>query len=147
MPAAPEFGHRRGDVRVIEVLREVEAEHQTHADRHLRITGEIEVKLHTVCGNAHPCSGCGNGLIADICEVIPEVAELICQQHLASQTDDKELNALPELVGSGLTVMQLLLHIGEADDRSGNELREHQNISAEIDQTVFHIDLIAVNVD
>ena len=45
VPAPPELGDRPRDVRVVEVLQEVEAEHPCQADGHVRVAGEVEVDL------------------------------------------------------------------------------------------------------
>ena len=45
VPAPPELGDGSGDIGVVEVCGEVEAQHLAHADAHEGVAGEIEVQL------------------------------------------------------------------------------------------------------
>ena len=57
VPPPPEFRDGFGDVRVVEVFQESEAEHLTHADGHFRIAGKVEVDLQGVADAAQPGHG------------------------------------------------------------------------------------------
>ena len=45
VPAPPELGDGGGDIRVVEVLRKVEAQHLAHADAHHGVAGKVEIEL------------------------------------------------------------------------------------------------------
>ena len=45
MPSAPEFTDTLRHIRIIEIFREMETEHLTQTDRHIRITGKIKIDL------------------------------------------------------------------------------------------------------
>ena len=45
MPAPPELGDGGGDIRVVEVLGKVEAQHLAHADAHHGVAGKVEIEL------------------------------------------------------------------------------------------------------
>src|SRR5690606_2583166 len=54
VPAPPELGDRLADVGLVEVLHEAEAHHQTQADGHAAVAGEVEVQLRGVGHGAQP---------------------------------------------------------------------------------------------
>jgi len=61
MPAPPELGDRAGDIRIVKVFGEMEAEHLPHADGHVGVTGEVEVDLEGEGADTEPCRGGGSG--------------------------------------------------------------------------------------
>ena len=54
MPAPPELRNGAGNIGIIEVFREREAENVPQADGHVRIAGKIEENLKRVGQRAHP---------------------------------------------------------------------------------------------
>ena len=46
VPAPPEIGDPPREIGTPEIDREMEAEQLCHADRHIGVTGEIEIDLH-----------------------------------------------------------------------------------------------------
>src|SRR6516162_5125733 len=48
MPALPEFAYRLGDVRENEVFEEAKSEHQSQANGHIGVAGEIKINLQRV---------------------------------------------------------------------------------------------------
>lgn len=54
VPPPSEFGDRAGDVRVVEVFQKVEPEHAAQANRHVGVTGEVEIDLQRVAQHAEP---------------------------------------------------------------------------------------------
>ena len=54
VPAPPELAHAAGDIRIVEVFREREAEEHTDADGHVAVAGEIKEDLQTVAHRAEP---------------------------------------------------------------------------------------------
>ena len=60
MPAAPEIFDRGGNIGIVEVLVNVKTEHFAQTDRHIRITGKIEIDLESISHNADPGHRRGN---------------------------------------------------------------------------------------
>ena len=54
--AAPEFRDAGGNVRIIKVLVEIEAQHLSKTDGHIGISAEIEIQLQCICANGKPGS-------------------------------------------------------------------------------------------
>ena len=48
MPPPPKLRGGAGEIGVVEVLQEVEAEHPPEADRHVGIAGEVEINLERI---------------------------------------------------------------------------------------------------
>jgi len=48
MPSAPEIGHRARNVRIVEVLLKLKSEDFSKTDRHIRVSGKIEIDLERV---------------------------------------------------------------------------------------------------
>ena len=70
MPSTPEVGDRLGAVGRVEVAQELEAEHQSEADRHVGVAREIEIDLKGVGddsdpGNVPHRSVCGEHSVGD----------------------------------------------------------------------------------
>ena len=55
VPASPELGYTGGNIRVIEVLFEIESQHFAKADGHIGISAEIEIQLHGIGEDTDPC--------------------------------------------------------------------------------------------
>ena len=58
MPPPPEFRHAFGYVRIVEILKKMEAEHTTKTDGHIGVAGKIEIDLEGEEQNAYPGAEC-----------------------------------------------------------------------------------------
>ena len=88
MPAAPELRGGLGNVGIVEVFRQAEAEDPAQADGHIRIAGEVEIQLEGVGDAAQPRQGHGqpvSGGKGRICNDTQGVG----QQHLLGQAEAK----------------------------------------------------------
>ncbi len=54
MPASPEFGDALGNIRIVEVLEELKAQHISQSARHVGVAGEVEIDLEGIGDDAHP---------------------------------------------------------------------------------------------
>ena len=54
MPATPKVLHGGRNIRIIEILFEMKSEHFAHPDRHIRISGKVEVNLKKVSYGCDP---------------------------------------------------------------------------------------------
>ena len=158
MPATPELGDGSRDIRVIEVCREVEAQHFAHADAHHGIAGEVEVQLQAVGDDAQPHQRGGGvgqphkgggraGGHAD--DVGPQGTDGVCQQHLLGQTEGEQGHALFDL-RQGVAVLvdvQLIRYIAVFHDGARNELREHDHIGTKVDDVALGLHIPAVDIN
>ena len=87
VPPAPELRHRRGQIRIVKVFIETEAEDPPQTDGHVRIAGEVKVDLEAEGEKAHPASQhrqlprpLGGQAI------LPQRADGVGQQHLLGKT-------------------------------------------------------------
>lgn len=54
MPSSPELGCRGRYIRIIEVFHKTEAEHMTQTDRHVRISGKVEINMQHIADGIEP---------------------------------------------------------------------------------------------
>ena len=147
MPAPPEFGNAFGNIGIVEVFKELKAQHTSQSDGHIGITREIEVDLEGIQDHNQP--GAQNGLLK--CErlmiVVEEDVHRVGQQNLFGQSRAEALHARGEFIHRFLSVGELLVHVAVADDGTGNELREERDIGSEGNDTALHPRVAAVHVD
>ena len=91
VPAPPELGDGCGDIRVVEVCGEVEAQHLAHANAHHGVAGKVKVELQAIGDDAQPHQrgGCigkahkgGGRAVRNADDVCPQSTDGIRQQHL-----------------------------------------------------------------
>ena len=145
VPPPPEFRDRLRAVRRIEVLREHESEHQTEADRHVRVAGKIEIDLECIRDRAVP--GVETAQVARVERGVSDLAARIRQQDLLRHAEHEERGAAREFLPGERAVAELVRHILEPDNRAGYELREHRNITRVIDEIGHDLRVAAVHVD
>ena len=88
MPAAPELRSRLGNVRIVEVFRQTEAENPPQANGHIRIAGEIKVELESVGDAAQPGQGHGQPVSGGKGRVGNDT-QGVGQQHLLGKAEAK----------------------------------------------------------
>ena len=147
VPAAPEFGDAAGDVGVVEVLRELKAQHPPEADGHEGITGKVEVDLEGVSDDAQPGQRGGYRLEAQGLHLVPKGADAVGQQDLAGDTHNQQPDAVLHLRQGNGAAFQLLVDVGVKDDGTGDQLGEQHHEGTEVDEVMLGLDLAAVNVD
>ena len=147
MPPSPELRDASGNIGIIEVLQEMEAEHFSKTDSHIGIAGEIKVYLEGVGQRTEPgrrhgklCHGKGR------CR-IPEKADIVCQQDFFAHAHNKAVDTFREIIEIfpaflHLPCDRLILH-----DRARDELREHGNIGSVADPILLHLRISTVHVD
>ena len=145
MPAPPEFRDALRDVRIIEVLQKLKAEHPPETDGHIRVAGKIKVELERKGERAEPRSGKAQLRSGGI--DIPERADVVGEQYLFPETDGKPLHAGGKLFGTETPRAKLGGHVLIPDDRPGDQLREERDKCAEADKVFLFLGVAAVNVD
>lgn len=131
MPAAPELGDGLGDVGVVEVLGELEAQHPAQADGHLGITGKVEIDLEGKGQDPHPYHKDAAVRRKDGRDLRPQGAGLIGQQDLFSQAHHETADPQGKTLKAFGPGVQLRGNVLVADNGSGNELGEHGHIGSE----------------
>ena len=93
MPALPEFGNILAYERMLEVFVKVEAENSSETDGNVGISREIKIYLQAVSNNAVPCAK--HSRASDVSEeTVCNYAELICQQHLFTETQSHSVKTV-----------------------------------------------------
>ena len=132
VPPPPELRDGGGSIGIVKVLREVEAQHLTHADGHIGIAGKIKVDLEAVGRDAQPAAegrqgpgGLGRQLR------VPQGADAVGQQHLFCKAHGEPLGPGSKFIHRVGPVVQLRRHIPVPDDGPRHQLGEHGHVSAE----------------
>ena len=147
MPSSPEFRDAPGNIRIIKVFQEVEAEHFSETDGHIGVTREIKVDLEGVSQGSQPGSchrKLGNG---KSCRRIPEKADVIRQQDLFSHTGHKAVDAFREVIQIFPAFLHLLRNGLILYDGSCDQLRKHGNIGSIADPVLLHVRISTVNIN
>jgi len=145
VPPPPEFGDGPGDVGVIEVLQEVEAEHLAKADGHVGVAGEIVVDLQGVAQGAQP--GEGGGQAVPLAKgPVGHHRQLVGEEHLLAQTHDKPAAPGGEVRPDLFAVVDLLGHCLILDDGAGDELGEKGDVKPHLQGRALHLPPVPVDV-
>ena len=158
VPAPPEFGDGGGDVGVVEVLGEIESQHLAHANAHHGVAGKIKVELERVGNDAQPDQRRGGvgkpherggGAVRNADDVGPEGTDGVRQQDFFGEAEREQGHAILDLleVVAAMSHMQLGRHVPVLDDGARDELGEHDDIRAEINDVVLRLYVPAVDVD
>ena len=158
MPAPPELGDGCGDIRVIEVRGEVEAQHLAHANAHHGVAGKVKIELQTVGDDAQPhqwgggvgkAHKGGGGAVCHPDDVGPQSTDGVRQQHLFGKAEGEQGHALFDLLQAVAVpvYVQLAGDIAVFDDGARDELREHDHVGAEVDDIALRLHIPAVDVD
>ena len=147
VPAPPEVCNAVGDVRVVEVLLVLEAEHAAEADGHVGVGGEIEVDLERVAQDAEPGAEDGQVREVSVEERGGDFTGDVREDSLLEQTHEKAQNTFPNLFSMQGPLADLRLDVHVFDDRSGDELREHADVEQQVAEVLLHRSLVPVDID
>jgi hypothetical protein len=118
-----------GLVRRAEIQRQNDAEHESEPDRHVRITGEVKIKL---CRVTQRCRPCGeelewNGLGASK-ERGDKRREAVGDEHLLRQAGGKEGKAGPDRrLAYAESPCKLRNDVAVMDQRPSDQVRKEQH--------------------
>ena len=154
----PELGDGRGDIGVVEVLGEVEAQHLTHADAHQGVAGKVEIELERVGDDAQPDQRGGSvgeahegdgGAVRHADDVRPERTDGVGQQDFLCQAEGEQGHAVLDLLEltAAFVDVETVGDVPVLDDGAGDELGEHDDVSTEIDDVMLRFHIPAVDVD
>ena len=148
VPATPELCDAGGQIGIIEILQEPETQNPAQADGHVGITGEVKINLQAESKGIYP--GEGHGFLTGVPVDFRQQAQLVGQEHLFAQAQQKPADAMGRIFPGGLPVIQLRGDVRIPDDGAGDELGEHGNVGTEGNQaplgrhrTPVHIHAIA----
>jgi hypothetical protein len=110
------------EVGVVEVLRESEGAHLREADGHGRIAREVEEELQRVADGAGP--GFGHARVRQRIDHVHHGRDGVGDEHLHAEADHEAARAEAELLQRVDAVLQVVLDLGVAHDRAGDELAE-----------------------
>ena len=147
VPSSPELAGGAGHIREVEVLGKLEAQHFSHANCHHGIAGEVEVDLKAIGKRSQPRIRGGDTIIPDNGQIIPQTAHGVRQQRLGTQSEHKGFHALLQQTDIDPTFFQLRLNFTVHADRTGDQLREHAEVHAQIQNTPCGTRLSGVNID
>ena len=145
VPPPPELRHGGGGIGVVEVFREVKAQHLPHADGHVGIAGEVEIDLERVRDGADPRRDrCG---VRHGGDVLPDGPHLVGDEHLLAQTDHQPLQTLAGLAHRLPPVLQVVGHCLVLHDRPRDQLGEHDHIGTKVDDVALGLHIPAVDIN
>ena len=162
VPAAPEFGDSPGDVGIVEIFQIMQAQHVTHADGHVGVSGEVQIDVQTVGDDAQPGAchrqlsqglqiGCELGRIGQHTvsqdQGISQCAAGVGQQALFGKTGAEPGNTLGPLGLSGCAAEQIVVDGLVADDGTGDALVEQSGIQQHVPVALLGLGILPVYVD
>ena len=145
VPPPPEFRDARCDIRIVEILREPEAENAPQANGHVAVAGKVIINLQQKCDRIQP--RIEHRAVLRRAERRHERAELIRQQDLLRQPEHEPPRAVGCIRHAVHPGAELRSHIRIADDWPGDQLREHRDIGREVDKAPLRGDIAAVDID
>ena len=125
----------------------MEAEHPSHADRHVGIGGEVEIDLQRIADRAKPGRGRAAHCARHGENRIRLLPKGVGQQELFPETHDEALNAgidLIEILPAGYDLRSNGLI---AYDRAGHKLREETYVKRHVEEILLRLDRSPVHVN
>ena len=146
MPAAPEIGHGGGDVGILKVLGQPEAQHLAQADGHPGIAAEIKIELQGKGQQRHPGHGGGQTLKANGGGLIPQTAQPVGQQGLHGKAQYEIPQTVVHGTDAAAAVGKLQAHPLRFHQRAGQELGKQENSRAVAQKAPFRLGFAAIQV-
>ena len=147
MPPPPKFRNRFGNIRIIEVFREAEAENPSKADGHIAVARKVEVQLDDIHKTAEPSGKCRQRRRICLHILFGKHTGCIRKNHLFGKTADKTLHPGIGRRNGMRACADLLLHIGIAHDRSGDKLKIHGKVQQIAGKARLRLAVAAIHID
>src|ERR1700716_3177680 len=128
MPARPEFGKRRCDVRQIEVDGQTIAEQKRKSDRYRRITEEIRIDLIAVQKNQQPAVLSLQRFVERESHIGRHLVEIVRDVELEEKSGNDPFRGLDERDIRQIFRLDLRHEHSGARNRSRNELRKEDDV-------------------
>ena len=145
MPAPPKVRDGIGLVRRVEVFWELETEHSSQSNRHVRVSREIEVDLEGESSGSEPCSQ-GGGLVGGK-GCVGHDRDGVGQEDFFGKAQDEKRHARGESLECMFSFRELDGHGVVPHDRTGDQLGKQGHEAREVDESPNRISLSTVHVD
>ena len=146
MPPPPELRDGLREIRVVEILQEVKAEHPPQADGHIRVARKVEVDLPRIGRRPQPGQRGGQELRPGGIDLVGQQAELVGQQHFLAQAEEKADRSICKRIQSLPSVPDLVRHGGIADNGARHQLGKQGDIERYPQRVAFRRSLSPINV-
>ena len=144
MPSAPEFGYACGNIGIIEVFGEREAEYRAKANRHVAVSGKIEIHMQHVRRGIYPVKQ--RGFFAACLECVHKLRKHVCNKHLFTKAQYKPPCAVCGLVRAVCARGKLRFNIAISHYRPRYKLREKRNVQKHVRIVCCGLRIPALNV-
>ena len=146
MPAAVEVADGAGQIGIVEVQRQLIAQHPGNArgDQHEGLP--LDIELDAEAEGAQPGQGRGQGGEADLHQLVPEDRQLVRNEDLHGEAQDKALQPGLQLLQAGLGLVQLCPQLAVAGDGAREELGEEEGEIGESHRVIFGDELPPADV-
>ena len=146
MPSPPEFRGGAGNIGVVEVFEEVEAENSAKSDCHIGVARKIVVNLNGEHHYAEPHSG-GGGLQQIAGEIVlRELARDIRNKHFFGQTHKEARRTRVNVLKGFPAVVNLNGNVRISHYGTRNKLAVEGNIHKELHIAVLRLYVVPVNI-
>ena len=145
MPSPPEIRERRAQIRIVEILRKFQADHQPEADGHAAVAGEIEIQMQRV--SRHRDDRIARRRRRQGVSGIDQRRERVADQYLLRKAQHEPTQAFGKLCGIEHTGFQPLCDRLVPDDRTCHEMTEHRLVGRIVDEARLGRDGLSEHVD
>jgi len=145
VPAPPKFPHGSGNVGVVEVLGQSDAEKQGEPYGHVGIAGEIEIELRAVAAQSQPRRGHVQVRAGE--DGVDQRGQRAGDEGLLGQPDSESPGALAKMLQARATLAEVGQKRPEPGDGAGRELGEKGQGRAESDEALLGRDGATFDID
>ena len=118
MPPPPEGRNAVGAVGIVEVRKELKAEHLCRADGHVRIAAEVKIEHQRIKKRSQPRAADRKRLRPHRLQGIERRPQQTRKQNLLGKADSKQPHAAADALPDELVRLKLRLHLGILHDRA-----------------------------
>ena len=123
MPAPPEVLNAAGQIRLVEVFREMKTQHQAQANGHGAIACKVEKQLQRVGQAADP--GVDKRGVVEVKRNIHQRRQGVGNQHFHAHADHETARTQGEILPVEITLGEFATHPVITNDRPRNRVAEH----------------------
>ena len=124
----------------------MKAEHFSEPDCHIGIPREIEINLKRVSCCTKP-GRCDGKRYAHGKDIVGNHRHVICNEDFLAESINEAHHAVREIVKGFVAMLDLLLDIVIAHDRTCDELREERDVESDIQDTPLSLCLVIINIE
>src|SRR6185503_15484570 len=147
VPARPEFAQAGGQVGIVEIEDQVEADHFCDAAGHVGVAAEIEEDLPGE-GDGRQCERGGIVRTGVVINPLDIEREVVGQREFLEQADQKQRKAVGQILqAEGRRAMKLREQVSGPLDRSGHQLRKKADEGGEAKEVALALDVAQIKVD